>query len=833
MNVSSYVLAFFLVARAASVVAQEDHLADMLHALPGRERADRLIVLAADERQHGDFTESMELATLAGTEAMAHGLNNKYAEAMLELSSAQQAKGLLEEAIGSAVRAGMTTEDDDAEVHAKAMRRLGELYLAAGEPHEALASLAAAGRAVDATTRTQQLGTEVYAQAMILDDPALIDYLNGVLKEFEHIGAPVLKYQVLTLLADAQGAAGNLDQALGTEEKVSFVALSLGRAREAAISANNQIVLAQRIGQHDRALAIYNKGLGMVTDFADLRVSMHANAALTYAAKGDHEQALTLAKLAVREAERQDAASLSSALRTMSAVLVTNGDLGEAQNAAADALKAAEANKDSDGQLAACDLLSWILDRRNLTTEARTYDRRIRELEQQRSETLKADADHRRERSYRLQHIEMEEVGRLNREAEQQARMTELSLGAANSEKQLKLLQYERELDESARREAVSARERADQAVALAHAKLQAERNDRVLGEMDSERKIQSLSLTKMEMEKHEKQRAIELLEQRGATAEAERQKERHMRTFSLLLALGAAVTAVWMTWAWIVTRRKKRTIWNQHQEIKHINEKLEDREKDINSSLRYARTIQEAILPSESDLRACIQESFILYKPLDVVSGDLPFVRRIGDKVFVAAIDCTGHGVPAAMMTFIAYYGLSELLQQDPDAAPGHILDGLHEHVRRTMETREKGALYNDGFDIGLCVIDLEHGALSFSGAQLPLFVVRDGAVRRLKGDILPIGDDTFDHKAGYRTETVQLQDQDHLYLSSDGLIHQFGGERQRTFSTKRLQELLSATGGMSMQEVKTRTDEMFQQWKGNNAQTDDLLLIGMRYAA
>ena len=91
----------------------------------------------------------------------------------------------------------------------------------------------------------------------------------------------------------------------------------------------------------------------------------------------------------------------------------------------------------------------------------------------------------------------------------------------------------------------------------------------------------------------------------------------------------------------------------------------------------------------------------------------------------------------------------------------------------------------------------------------------------------------DTFDHKAGYRTETVQLQDQDHLYLSSDGLIHQFGGERQRTFSTKRLQELLSATGGMSMQEVKTRTDEMFQQWKGNNAQTDDLLLIGMRYAA
>jgi len=833
MKNTHVILALLMVARVVPASGQDDHLADMLYALPGNERATRLINMAADKLEHGELAASIEYATLASDEAMKHGLNDQYAVAMLKLSSAQQAKGLLEEAIGSALRAGVTSEASNAEVHAEAMLKLAELYLGAGEPNEALESLAVAGPGTSGTERARRMAMELRAQAAIMDNTELVSYLQSALREVDHIGAPKLRYQVLSMLADAQNTAGALEEALSTETKVMGLAIEMRMDREAAISANNQVVLAQRSGHYDQALAAYTSGLGLAKKHADLRIAMHGNAALTLAAKGDREQALTIAHQAVREAERDDAPSLSASLCMLSAVLVTAGDLSEAQNAALDALEAAENNKDLAGQLAACDILSWILDRRNLTMEARAYDLKVRELEQKRTDAVKAEEGERRERSYRLQHLEMEEVGRLNREAQQEARMTEMALDAANTEKQMKLLRYERELDESARREAVLAKDQADQTVALVHAKLAGERNERALREMESERRIQSLSLKQMELEKQERQGAMELLQQRSATAEAEQEQVRRTRTFSIILALGALATAAWMTWAWIITRRKKRTIWRQHQQITQINEKLEDREKDINSSLRYARTIQEAILPTENDLRACLQESFILYKPLDVVSGDLPFVRRIGNKVFVAAIDCTGHGVPAAMMTFIAYYGLSELIQKDPDAAPGKILDGLHQHVRKTMETRKEGALYNDGFDIGLCVIDMERGTVSYSGAQLPLLVVRDGSLRRLKADILPIGDDSFDRRTGYLTHTLPMQDGDRLYLSSDGLIHQFGGPDQRTLSTKRLAELLSRTEGMSMQEVKTQTDEFFQTWKGDNEQTDDMLLIGMRYAA
>jgi hypothetical protein len=180
-----------------------------------------------------------------------------------------------------------------------------------------------------------------------------------------------------------------------------------------------------------------------------------------------------------------------------------------------------------------------------------------------------------------------------------------------------------------------------------------------------------------------------ELVEAESEAIQARQDHDQAVKRYSIMLAVAAALSAIWMFWAWRVSQKKKRTIWRQNQRIQGINEELNEKNQNIQSSLGYAQTIQSAILPSEQDLQAILPDSFLLYKPLDTVSGDLPFIKRCGERVFVAAIDCTGHGVPAAMMTFIAYYGLNELLTKDPNASSAELLDRLHEHVKRTMEAR------------------------------------------------------------------------------------------------------------------------------------------------
>jgi serine phosphatase RsbU (regulator of sigma subunit) len=260
----------------------------------------------------------------------------------------------------------------------------------------------------------------------------------------------------------------------------------------------------------------------------------------------------------------------------------------------------------------------------------------------------------------------------------------------------------------------------------------------------------------------------------------------------------------------------------------------LEAKNHDIESSLRYAHTIQSAIVPDEAQLQAIVPDSFLYYQPLATVSGDLPYMQRVGDRLYVAAIDCTGHGVPAAMMTFIAYYGLNELIAKEPSAGCGRILDMLHEHVAETMRSRHTNGGYDDGFDIGLCCIDLRSGDLVFAGAQLPLLIQREGKLERVKGDVLPLGDGHFERTCGYQEHRLRLTHGDNLFLFSDGALHQFGGEQGRQkFSLKRLKATLEERLNEPLPATREAMIEALNNWKGTNPQTDDILIMGLRFAA
>lgn len=823
---------------------REELLSEVLATEPGPSRVKRLIERARQERAQGRYREAIQFAIHASSEAERNEMNAELGKALMELAEAHYAKGDLDNAIGASIRATMVNGNYHNTLRTQALLQLADLYLKAGHPQKALEHLydAESTTAADRMDRGRFLRSELKAKNMVLAPASMIKFCEQRRDEVVRSGDRELQLQFFSMLATAQAREGMNMQALASEEQVMRLAIALDRPLEAGICANNMGELNHRLKRNEEALLAYGRGLIMVEDDPMLKISMMMNAAHAHAMNGNAGISDRMIQEALHEVTKaRNDRLLPRLLRTRSAIHMLQGDLAAAQNAALDALAAAEKRQDRAEQQAACDMLASIFDQRDLTAESLVYFKKARDLELQLSmATTQAKTD-RETHLLRLQRIEREQVDVLNRENRKESRLKQLATDAENREKQMELLTYEKQLEESARREAMAAREQADKDLQLAQAALEAERQERMIQDLDNSRMLQSLNFTKLKLEQKEQQQAMDLLAKRNElveaqsrTLEAQQKHDVMLKRFYIGLAAAAVLLSLYMAWAWNVSRKKRRTIMRQNEQIQGINAELAEKNHNIQSSIGYAHTIQSAILPTEADLQGAMPESFLLYKPLDTVSGDLPFMKRVGDRLFVAAIDCTGHGVPAAMMTFIAYYGLSDLLTQYADESCGAILDRLHDHVKRTMDARGDENLYNDGFDIGFCCIDLGTGQLSFAGAQLPLLLVRGEEVTRIKGDILPLGDGHFVRKKGYKDHHMQLQKGDALFLFSDGIIHQFGGpDGTKKFSLRRLTELQKETSAQDLCKVKEQTEELFLEWKGDTPQTDDVLMIGLRYAA
>lgn len=702
-------------------------LSQAMGASPGKERAKKLIELSQVERNNGKLREAVQFAILGSSEAEKNGLSLEMGQAFMALAEAHRAKGDLENAIGASTRATMVDGNLHSKQRTDALIQLADLYVAAGHPQKALEHLDEADRSTAASKmdRAKFFRIQTKAKSMILAPAALVTYCQSVRPEVAKGSDRNLMLDLLSTLATAQASASLNQDALTTENDVMKLAIALDKPVEAGVCSNNMGELNLRMGRNEEALLAFGKGLIMVEDVPLLRLSMLINAANAQAITGNQDAANRSIEDAERMARKgQFNQVLPRLLRTKSAVQMIQGDLVGAQNAGFEALASAEDQKDEQEQVAACDMLADIFEQRDLSAEARTFNNKAREIEKTISSRDAQTKNDRDSQLLRLQRIEREQVDLLNRETRKEDRLRQLSTDAENRDKAMALLTYEKQLEESARREAIIAKEKSINELKLTQAELDAERQNHRIQELDKNRMLQSLNLSKMELERKEQQRANELLTKRNELVEAEKktlaaeqEHDRAVTRFYILLAVGSVLLAGYMAWAWIITRRKKKTITEQHEKITGINAELAKKNNDIKSSLVYAQTIQSAILPTEADLRSNLPESFLLYKPLDIVSGDLPFMKRIGDKIFVAAIDCTGHGVPAAMMTFIAYYGLNDLLVQDPSRNSGELLDRLHDHVKHTMDARGEENLYNDG------ILDVTEGGdlLDTDGDGIP----------------------------------------------------------------------------------------------------------------
>ena len=259
--------------------------------------------------------------------------------------------------------------------------------------------------------------------------------------------------------------------------------------------------------------------------------------------------------------------------------------------------------------------------------------------------------------------------------------------------------------------------------------------------------------------------------------------------------------------------------------EVVQKSMEIEEKNRDITASIRYAERIQRAMLPREDTFR----DTFVLFMPKDIVSGDFYWMYDNGDWQFIAAVDCTGHGVPGAFMSIIGHNSLNKVVREYGITRPAAIVDQLNIEVMKSLLQRHEKAI-NDGMDLALIAFNKKKFTLEFAGAYNPLYVVRKGEVFVYKGDRFPIGMTTMDEKKNFTNQSVDIQPGDMLYMCSDGYADQFGSVEEKKFKSGNVKKLLSEIWHLPVSEQKERLEKEIMDWKGNLDQVDDIMFIGTR---
>ncbi|HUS86027.1 MAG TPA: SpoIIE family protein phosphatase [Bacteroidales bacterium] len=244
-------------------------------------------------------------------------------------------------------------------------------------------------------------------------------------------------------------------------------------------------------------------------------------------------------------------------------------------------------------------------------------------------------------------------------------------------------------------------------------------------------------------------------------------------------------------------------------------------------SSLRYAGMIQQALLPDSALLSGIIKDHFVIYLPKDIVSGDFYYAYQNAGYTILAAGDCTGHGVPGALLSILGISFLNEILQLRDIPRANRILNRMREKIMVALDQKGVEAEKKDSIDIGLCVYEPCRGVLQFSGANRPLIMIRDGKLTEIRQDKMPIGIAPLE-EVSFTNHRIETREGDHFYLFSDGYPDQFGEQTNKKFKTKNFRELLLSVSGLGMEKQKEHLENAFYDWKGKTMQIDDILVLG-----
>ena len=329
----------------------------------------------------------------------------------------------------------------------------------------------------------------------------------------------------------------------------------------------------------------------------------------------------------------------------------------------------------------------------------------------------------------------------------------------------------------------------------------------------ESEKKEQQLKLKNLELEKSQIQSS-----QRG-----------------VLVFVFAAASIVFIALLFFVfkqfTEKKKANflLTNKNDEIEKQKSIIEEKNKDITDSINYSKHIQQAIIPSTIKVKSTLTESLVIFKPKDIVSGDFYFVEKIKNDIYIAAIDCTGHGIPGALLSIFAYSNIKNIISNgNYQSNPAGILTELCKQFKSNLQSHNSSIKINDGVDMSICVLNQDTNRIYFSGAKNNMFQVNKTGLKEYKAERWGVSGSNEANQTVYTNHEIIANEGDKFFLFTDGFADQFGGPKGKKYKLKQLEELLLRTHDMPFEQQNFTINQSFVDWKGNLEQIDDVTIIG-----
>lgn len=266
------------------------------------------------------------------------------------------------------------------------------------------------------------------------------------------------------------------------------------------------------------------------------------------------------------------------------------------------------------------------------------------------------------------------------------------------------------------------------------------------------------------------------------------------------------------------------------HKELERQRDEIARQKKEIIYSLQYASLIQSALLPADNLLERYLPDNFVLYLPKDIISGDFYWLAERNDSILFAAADCTGHGVPGALMSILGITFLNEVLQERCHLKANRILNQLREKIMKALHQTGEAAKSKDGMDIAMCIYKPNTGELQYAGANNPLYLIRKNELEEVRPDKMPIGISGIE-ELSFSNHVLKMIPGDTIYLFSDGFADQFGGPMGKKFKYRPFKELLLKIHKIPLEEQKEILINEIAEWKGDLEQVDDILIMGVRF--
>lgn len=644
----------------------------------------------------------------------------------------------------------------------------------------------------------------------------------------------------------------SLDKALSLAEKLDF-------KKGLTYTYNNYGIYYKNLGNNEKALEYHKLSQAVATKAGDKKgmARSYNNIGLIYDAIGNYPEAISNYLLAIKYGEESKFKKVVSASTANMAIIYRKqGELDKSEKYFIDAQKIFKENKDELGEAYVYANLAGIYKKKGLYDKAEEYNNKALVIEEKLGDESGVAGTYvdigglfvDRARAMLLEKKEINESEYFNKGIAYFKKAEKIyihhnevvgmviaweNLGEtyAIMKNYNKALYYCQKSLDSARKhdflEQMSGSQKAlseisfnmsDYKSSIKYYKEYIQSRDSLFNQENSKKIIQSQLQYQFD-----KKETIALAEQEKKDAtNKEIAKRQKLTTYSVILVLLVVVVFSFFLY-------KRFRITKQQNKIIVLQKTIvEEKNKEIVDSINYAKYLQDAILPPEKLIKDSFSDSFVLFKPKDIVAGDFYWMEISEKNIFIAAADCTGHGVPGAMVSVVCSNALNRAVKEFKITEPGQILDKVRDLVLETFQKSESDV--KDGMDISLAVINKADGVIKWAGANNPLWYVENNELKEIKANKQPIG--KTDDPKPFTTHTFPLKQANCLYLFTDGYADQFGGPQGKKLKYKNLEALLLSLASSPMEMQKKMLEDKVKEWQGDLLQVDDILIIGIKIA-